>query len=277
MNRPVNRTARRTVRRTARRRTPLAATASALAGALLLAGCGGGESDGAGAEGGAETVTVRVLAAASLTETFTALGEQFEADNPGTQVDFSFGPSSGLAEQIGSGAPADVFAAASPTTMQTVVDSGDARDPQDFATNQAEIAVPADNPGDVDALEDLADPAVKVAVCDPEVPCGVLAADVFSSAGLDVTPVTEEEDVKAVLTKVTLGEVDAGLVYVTDVQAAGEDVEGVEVPEAYAASTTYPIATLEASENAEQAQAFVELVLAEEGRTALEDAGFGLP
>ena len=103
------------------------------------------------------------------------------------------------------------------------------------------------------------------------------AAEVLASAGLDVTPVTEEEDVKAVLTKVTLGEVDAGLVYVTDVQAAGDEVRGVEVPEADAASTTYPIAALAGSEHAEQARAFVDLVLSEEGRTALEDAGFGLP
>ncbi|WP_445256235.1 molybdate ABC transporter substrate-binding protein [Nocardioides aurantiacus] len=272
----MNRTARRSAPHATPRRTPLAAVAAALAGALLLAGCGGG-SDGAGSDAGGETVTLRVLAAASLTETFTALGERFEAANPGTRVELSFGPSSGLAEQIGSGAPADVFAAASPSTMQTVVDSGDAQDPQDFATNRAEIAVPAANPGDVDALADLADPAVKVAVCDPEVPCGALAADVLASAGLDVTPVTEEEDVKAVLTKVTLGEVDAGLVYVTDVQAAGDEVRGVEVPEADAASTTYPIAALAGSEHAEQARAFVDLVLSEEGRTALEDAGFGLP
>lgn len=259
--------------------TPLAAAAASLV--LLLSGCGssGGGSGASGDEPSAsgEEVTLRVLAAASLTETFTALGKQFEADNPGTTVQLSFGPSSGLAEQVTSGAPADVFAAASPKTMQTVVDAGDATDPQDFATNEAEIAVPADNPGDVDSLDDLAKESVKVAVCDPEVPCGVLAVDVFDSAGLDVTPVTEEEDVKAVLTKVTLGEVDAGLVYVTDVQAAGDDVEGVEVPEEDAATTTYPIAALEQSEHAEQAQAFVDLVRSEAGRKALEDAGFGLP
>ncbi len=243
---------------------------------LALAGCGGGGGGGGGGES-PEQVTLRVLAAASLTETFTALGEQFEADNPGTTVELSFGPSSGLAEQVTNGAPADVFAAASPTTMQTVVEAGDATDPQDFATNRAAIAVPAANPGEVVALDDLADPDLKVAVCDPEVPCGALAVDVFASAGLDVTPVTEEEDVKAVLTKVTLGEVDAGLVYVTDVQAAGDDVEGVEIPEADAASTTYPIAPLARSEHAAQARAFVDLVLSADGQRALRDAGFGLP
>lgn len=242
---------------------------------LALAGCGSGSSGGGGT--GSDGVTLRVLAAASLTETFTALGEQFEADNPGTTVEFSFGPSSGLAEQITNGAPADVFASASPATMQTVVDSGDAEGPQDFATNRAEIAVPTDNPGGVKGLGDLADPDVKVAVCDPTVPCGVLAADVFASAGLDVTPVTEEEDVKAVLTKVSLGEVDAGLVYVTDVKAAAGDVRGIEIPAADAASTTYPIAPLVRSRYAEQAQAFVDLVRSERGRQALKDAGFGPP
>lgn len=246
------------------------------AAALALTACGGGSSSGSGGDQ-QEQITLRVLAAASLTETFTDLAKRFEEDNPGTKVELSFGPSSGLAEQVVSGAPADVFAAASPTTMQTVTDAGAAEDPQDFATNEAEIAVLPKNTAGIESLDDLARPGVKVAVCDPEVPCGALAAEVFESAGLDVQPVTEEEDVKAVLTKVTLGEVDAGLVYVTDVQAASTEVEGIPVPEEDAATTTYPIAALEESEHAQQARAFVDLVLSQQGRSALEKAGFGLP
>ena len=145
-------------------------------------------------------------------------------------MEFNFGPSSGLAEQIGSGAPADVFASASPSNMDTVVQGGDAKDPKDFATNSMEIAVPPDNPGKIASLADLAKPGVKVALCQAQVPCGKVAAEVFANAGLTVKPVTEEVDVKSVLTKVTLGEVDAGVVYVTDVLAAGDDVKGVEIP-----------------------------------------------
>lgn len=232
-------------------------------------------SCGTGAGSGDEVV--RVLAAASLTDSFSELGEQFETDHPGTRVELNFGPSSGLAAQIDSGAPADVFASASPANMEAVVGAGDAEDPEDFATNSMEIAVPADDPGRISGFADLAKPGVKVAVCQAQVPCGKVAAEVFDNAGLTVVPATEETDVRAVLTKVGLGEVDAGIVYVTDVLAAGDDVQGIEIPEEHNASTTYPIATLTHSEHAELAEEFVDLVLSDAGAKVLGAAGFQSP
>ena len=249
----------------------------ALVGALALGtlvACGSDDEGGGSSE---ETVTLRVFAAASLTESFTELGKQFEADHPGTKVELNFGPSSGLAEQIGSGAPADVFASASPSNMDTLVTDGDAKDPKEFAGNTMEIAVPPDNPGGITALADVAKPDVKVALCQPDVPCGKVAAEVFANAKLTVKPATEELDVKSVLTKVTLGEVDAGVVYVTDVLAAGDDVKGVQIPADVNATTTYPIATLEGSEHQEEAADFVDLVLSGAGTKVLEEAGFQSP
>lgn len=246
----------------------------ALAGCLALtslAACGSADP------GSAKEVKIRVFAAASLTETFTELGQKFEADHPGTTVELNFGPSSSLAQQIGSGAPADVFASASPSNMDTVVRADDAEDPRDFATNSMEIAVPADNPAGIASLEDLTRKDVKVAVCQAQVPCGQVAAEVFAHAKITVKPATEEVDVKSVLTKVSLGEVDAGVVYLTDVLAAGDKVRGIEIPDDVNATTAYPIATLTASEHASTAAQFVELVLSAEGARVLEDAGFQRP
>ena len=245
----------------------------ALAGALSLtslSACGGGTSSD-------KTVTLRVFAAASLTESFTELGKKFHEDHPDTKVVFEFGPSSGLAEQIGQGAPADVFASASPTNMDTVVQAGNASDPKDFVTNSAEIAVPPSNPGGISQLSDLAKPGVKVVVCQAQVPCGKVAAEVFAKAGLTVKPVSEEVDVKSTLAKVTLGEADAGMVYVTDVLAAGDKVTGIEIPAAQNASTTYPIATLSKSKHEKQAKEFVDLVLSDDGAAVLTKAGFKTP
>lgn len=237
----------------------------------LLTGCGSG---GGGSD---DEVTLRVFAAASLTGAFTALAEQFEADHPGTTVELNFGPSSGLAEQIRSGAPADVFASASQRNMDAVVEAGDAADPQPFVRNTMQIAVPADNPAGITRLDQLADSDVKVALCQPQAPCGEVASEVFDNAGLTVDPVTEEVDVKGVLTKVSLGEVDAGMVYVTDVLAADGDVAGVEIPADVNASTTYPIATSERSEHADLADEFVDRVLSGAGTKVLEQAGFERP
>ena len=130
--------------------------------------------------------------------------------------------------------------------METLVSGGDAADPTNFAKNTLEIAVPPDNPAKIATLADLAKRGVKVALCQAQVPCGAVAAKVFTNAKLTVKPVTEEADVKSVLTKVTLGEVDAGVVYMTDVQAAGDKVNGIDIPADVNASTTYPIATLKA-------------------------------
>ena len=245
---------------------------------VLAVGCGSDEPAGAGrpaATGPSGTITV--FAAASLIETFTELGKRFEAANPGASVKFSFGPSSGLATQITEGAPADVFASASAKTMDQVVQAGEASGPTTFARNELRIAVPPDNPGNVTALADLARPGVKVAVCQPQVPCGTVTAEVLSKARVTVQPVTEGQDVKAVLTAVRTGEVDAGLVYVTDVLAAGDKVEGIEIPDRVNASTSYPIATLTASRNPATAKAFVDLVLSAAGRAVLEEAGFAGP
>ncbi|MCG2798799.1 MAG: molybdate ABC transporter substrate-binding protein, partial [Cellulomonas sp.] len=210
------------------RRTMLATLAVAGAALALLGGCsaegGGPAATGAGASASSDVSgTVTVLAAASLTETFTELAEGFEAAHPGVEVVLSFGASSALATQIvEGGAPADVFASASTSTMDTVVSAAEAEAPVTFASNTLQIAVPPDNPAGVTGLADLADPAVKVALCQPEVPCGKVAAKVLAAAGVAVTPVTLENDVKSTLSKVELGEVDAGLVYVTDVLAAGD-------------------------------------------------------
>jgi molybdate transport system substrate-binding protein len=221
--------------------------------------------------------TVTVLAAASLTEAFTTLGDQFKAAHPGVDVKFSFGASSDLAAQITSGAKVDVFASASPKNMKQVVDAGDATSSTNFVSNVMEIAVPPNNPGNVTTVDDLAKSGVKVALCQPQVPCGSVAAQVFKNAKITVKPVTLEVDVKSTLTKVTTGEVDAGVVYVTDVRAAGSKVKGIEIPAAVNASTEYPITVLKNAPNATAAQAFQDYVLSDAGQKVLTDDGFAKP
>jgi molybdate transport system substrate-binding protein len=266
------------------RRSALTLTAVAAAG-LLLAGCGSSSTTGTSSATSSTPVssapalagTINVFAAASLKEAFTTMGQQFEAAHPGTRVVLNFGPSSGLATQITAGAPADVFASASTKNMDQVVTAGAATSPTDFAGNVMEIAVPPGDPAKVTRLSDLSKPAVKVALCQKAVPCGVTAAKVFTNASLTVTPVTQEVDVKAVLTKVTLGEVDAGVVYVTDVRAAGAKVRGVVIPADVNASTKYPIATLTRAPNKATAQAFTDYVLSAEGAAVLTADGFAKP
>ena len=238
------------------------------------AACGGddtastpsGGSSSAGVSG-----SVTVLAAASLTESFNQIGKDFEAANPGIKVTFSYGGSSGLAQQITSGAPADVFAAASPATMKTVTDAGAATGtPATFVKNQLVIAVPKGNPKGLTSLAALSGPGVKVALCAEQVPCGAAA----KKAGVKVTPVTLEQDVKAALAKVRLGEVDAALVYRTDARAASADVDGVEFPESAQAINDYPIVTLTGNT---AAAAFVTYVRSAAAQRVLTDAGFGPP
>ncbi len=220
--------------------------------------------------------TVTVFAAASLAGTFTALGRAFEAAHPGTTVRFSFAGSSSLAQQILAGAPVDVFAAASTATMSLVTDAASTgpATPAVFARNRLEIAVPTGNPGHVTGLADLARPELRVALCAPQVPCGAAADAVFAAAGLTPAPDTLEQDVKAVLTKVELGEVDAGLVYRTDVIAGGVAVQGIEFPQSAAAVTEDPIVVLPGAPNPVAAQAFVDLVRSPHGRAVLSAAGF---
>ena len=216
-----------------------------------------------------------MFAAASLTEVFTTLGRRFEAGHPGTRVVLSFGGSSALAQQISEGAPADVFAAADTRTMRTVVAAGLARgSPRVFGHNRLEIAVPAGNPAGVTGLPDLIRPNVKVALCAPQVPCGAAAAAAFAAAGVMPRPVTLEKDVKAVLTKVGLGEVDAGIVYHTDIRSAAGVVTGVEFPEADRAGNDYAIAVLTTGRNSGAGQVFVDYVCGPVGQQILTAAGF---
>jgi molybdate transport system substrate-binding protein len=259
-------------------RSRVATTALLVAAALGLAACGGSTSGAPTTSAPAgPTGTITVFAAASLTESFTEIGKQFEAANPGTKVVFSFGPSSGLATQITEKAPADVFASASTKTMQTVVDAGDAAGPSTFAVNTMIIATPAEPSEAVTSLQDLTNPDVKTAVCAADVPCGVAADALFEKNKLAVTPVTREVDVKAVLSKVQLGEVDAGIVYVTDVKGSDGAVNGIEIPADENVTTDYPIAALTGSANSVTAQAFVDFVLSAAGQKVLADAGFSAP
>jgi len=220
---------------------------------------------------------ITVFAAASLRETFTELGKQFQTANAGTKVTFSFAASSALAEQINSGAPADIFASASSRNMEQVVRAAGASGSKVFATNKMEIATPPSNPAKVVSVNDLAKSSVKTALCQPQVPCGAVAQQVFTNAKITVKPVTLEPDVKSVLTKVQLGEVDAGMVYVTDVKAAGDKVKGVEISDDVNASTDYPIAALTKSANPGVASAFVDLVFSPAGQSVLDTAGFSTP
>nr|WP_240894868.1 molybdate ABC transporter substrate-binding protein [Kineococcus siccus] len=250
-----------------------------LVGTLLLAACGGGSGDPAAsvpAPPSAAPVTITVFAAASLTGTFTRLGEQFEARTPGVRVTFSFAGSSDLASQVLAGAPADVFASADQANMAKVAELTAGR-PVDFATNVLEIATPPGNPARITSLADLARPGLDVVVCAPQVPCGAAASTVEAAAGVDLRPVSEESSVTDVLGKVTSGEADAGLVYATDVAGAGDAVTGVTFPESAGAVNTYPVAALSGSAHPGAAAAFRDFVTSPEGRATLAAAGFGAP
>lgn len=248
--------------------------AAALLGLLLaVSGCAS-----SGGTPGAPQTTLTVFAASSLTSVFTDLGRRFEKSHPGVEVSFSFGSSATLAQQVVRGAPVDVYAAASPVPMRTVVAAGlVAADPPVFARNRLQLAVPAGNPGKVRGLADLTRPELTVALCAVRVPCGEATATLLREAGLTVTPDTYEKDVRAALTKVTLGEVDAALVYRTDVLAAGEQAEGIDVPGAERAANDYPIAVPRDAPHPELARDFVAYVRSSAGRTALAAAGFELP
>jgi molybdate transport system substrate-binding protein len=231
------------------------------------------------ASSGGVTGTVNVFAAASLTGAFTQIGKDFEAANSGTKVTFNFAGSPALATQINEGAPADVFAAASPATMKTVTDAGNADGtPVVFARNQLVIAVAKGNPNGITGLSDLTKPDLKVAVCAEQVPCGAATKKALDAARVTLTPVTLEQDVKAALSKVKLGEVDAALVYRTDVKApdAATDVDGIEFPDSAGAINDYPIAVLKSAPNKAGAQAFLAYVQSQ-GKAVLTAAGFQAP
>jgi molybdate transport system substrate-binding protein len=250
-------------------RTPIRLAAALAATALLLAGCGGDDRpSGVSASSG----QLKVFAAASLTAAFGKLGERFTAANGGTKVTFNFAGSQALATQIQQGAPADVFASADTTNMDKVKDL--VGTPQNFASNLLQIVVEKGNPKGVKTLDDLANPDLKVVLAAPDVPAGRYARQVLDRADVRVQPVSLEDNVKAVVTKVALGEADAGIVYVTDVTAGGDKVQGVDIPVRQNVVATYPIATVKASKAQDTAQAFMDLVRSAEGQGILEDFGF---
>jgi molybdate transport system substrate-binding protein len=219
-----------------------------------------------------------VFAAASLKKTFTDIGEQFKTDNPGASVEFSFAGSSDLVTQLTQGAQADVFASADTKNMDKAAQAGLlAGDPVNFASNTLTIAVAPGNPKKIASFKDLTQQGLNVVVCAPQVPCGSATQNVEKATGVTLNPVSEESSVTDVLNKVTTGEADAGLVYVTDVKGAGDKVAAVAFPEAAGAVNTYPIAVLKESKNPELARKFVDLVTGESGQKVLNAAGFAKP
>ena len=251
-------------------------TVSWKASALIWAAALATVLSGCGAAGASKADTVTVFAAASLKSGFTEIARGFEESHPGTKVALSFAGSSDLATQIIQGAPADVFAAADMRNMAKVEDAGLLQgNATGFASNVLTIAVPPSNPASVRSLRDLARPDVKAVVCAAQVPCGAAAAAVAKTAGVTLQPVSEESSVTGVLGKVASGEADAGLVYVTDVRAAGGKVEGIPFPEAGSAVNTYPIAAVKSARSQELAREFMDVVLAEEGQRVLAEDGFG--
>ncbi|NKI41824.1 molybdate ABC transporter substrate-binding protein [Streptomyces physcomitrii] len=264
----------------------LQVTGAATAALLVLSACSSDDSSsddsssaGSGSSSDKLSGTVTVFAAASLKESFEKLGKQFEREHPGTKVTFSFGGSDSLAAGITGGAPADVFAAASPKTMKIVTDAGDAASgtPATFVRNELEIATLPGNPDKIGSLKDLTGSGLKVVLCDKEVPCGSAAQKALDASGLKLTPVSYEQDVKAALTKVELKEADAAVVYKTDVKAAGDKVEGVAFPESADAINDYPITLLKDARNTATAKAFIALVRSAEGQKVLTGAGFLKP
>lgn len=240
--------------------------------AVLAAGCSSSQPETAAGS------ALTVFAAASLKSTFTELGKKLEQSNPGTRVTFSFAGSSDLVAQLTQGAPADVFASADTTNMTKAVDAGLLTGaPVNFATNTLTIVTATGNPKHIASFADLAKPGTSVVVCAPQVPCGSAAEKVEKSTGVPLAPVSEESSVTDVLGKITSGQADAGLVYVTDAAGAGDKVTSVPFPESRGAVNTYPMAVLKQSKNAAAANEFVDLVTGPEGQKVLAAAGFAAP
>lgn len=241
-----------------------------LALSLGVSACGGGGDSQASGDGGDE---LTVLAAASLTEVFGQLEEDYTADNGGS-VEESFGSSTDLAESAADGAPGDVLATADEESMQIAVDAGvTAEDPIEFATNELTIVTAPGNPQGIQSLGDLG--GTTWVRCADDVPCGKVALTLLEGVEGTGEPASLEVDVKSTLDKVTSGEADAGLVYASDAVAAGDEVTRVPIKGADQALTTYWIAPLEGSGTS--AQQWIDLVTGESGRQALTDAGFTLP
>jgi molybdate transport system substrate-binding protein len=235
----------------------------------LVSGCGSSPP---------ATGQIIVFAAASLKKTFTEIGERFNTENPGTSIEFNFAGSSDLVTQLTQGASADVFASADTKNMDKAAQEGLlAGGPVNFASNTLVIAVAPGNPKKITSFADLAKPDLSVVTCAPQVPCGSATKNVERATGVTLQPVSEESSVSDVLNKVTTGQADAGLVYVTDAKGAGDKVTAVPFPESADAVNTYPIAVLKQSENPDLASKFVDLVTAEGGQEILSQAGFAKP
>ena len=261
------------------RRRGRGAIGTAIVVSLLVSGaCSSGSASGPvtggspSAAGGSEIV---VLAASSLTEAFTQIGQDFEAKNPGVAVRFSFGPSDGLAGQIEQGSPADVFASASETWMDSVANAGPgATDRSDFARNRLVILTPSDNPAGISSLVDLGDPGVKLVLATKGVPAGDYAREALANADVgteaEANVVSNEQDDKSLVQKIVLGEADAGIVYVTDLTSDVEaDLHPVTIPKGQNVIATYPIAAVAGGEHADVAEAFVDYVTGPEGQNTL--------
>ncbi len=243
--------------------------------AVACCACGANASPGSNSSGLSGTITV--FAAASLTAAYTTIGTDFEKSHPGTMVKFTFSGSSTLVSQIQQGAVGDVFASADQPNMQKLINAGlTAESPIVFARNDLEIVVGKGNPKHITSLADLARSGLVVVLCAPAVPCGRYAAQALRKAGVTVNPASQEADVKGVLSKVALNEADAGIVYVTDVRAAGAAVEGVAIAPALNVVAEYPIVILKDSQNRAVAKAFVSYVLTD-GRRILARYGFTNP
>ncbi|WP_097868331.1 molybdate ABC transporter substrate-binding protein [Streptomyces sp. rh34] len=261
------------------------AAATALTCALLipLAACGDGSGSaedtgggsGSGAATGAPAADLTVLAASSLTDVFKAAGAAYEKENPGTEVTFSFAGSQELAAQVKQGAPADALVTADTRTMAGLSD--DTGEPAVIARNRLVIATGKGNPQKVGSLEDLADPKLKVVLAAPEVPVGRYGEQILRAWKIDVKPVSQEPNVRAVLSKVSLGEADAGLVYRTDAATATGKVDAVEIPDEQNAIASYPAATLKTSQHREAAAAFVAWLSTPAAQKILRGAGFQQP
>jgi molybdate transport system substrate-binding protein len=256
------------------RRTPRLLIALAVFG-LVGASCGSDSSNS-----GVTPVSgdITVLAAASLTAAYTEIGDAFKTEHPDANVVLSFDASSALVTQITEGAPADVFASADEANMTKLTDAGgNATQPQIFATNSLQIIVGTGNPKGITGVADLAKPDLLYVTCAPEVPIGKYAAQVLTAANVTVTPVSFEQNVKGIVTKVTAGEADAGIVYKTDVIAAGSAAEGVDIPADINVTVKYPVVATKNAPNPAGAQAFVDFVLSDQGQKILLSYGFTAP
>ena len=262
----------------------------ALAGLLALTACGSQATSNtsqnatqpaasSAASGGTDqtSATLTIFAAASLKNVFPKIYEEFKKTHPNYTIEFSFGGSSELATQINNGAEADVFASANEKQMKVASDAGnvDAANTKIFATNTLTLVTPPSNPAGITKLEDVTKEGVKLVVCAEQVPCGAATKQLSEATGFTFTPVSEEQKVTDVLAKVTSGEADAGLVYVTDAAGAKDKVKIIDTPEAEKIVNKYPIAVTKSARQG--AQAFVDFVLGEQGQSMLQAAGFGAP